>query len=103
MARGREQVDAVGLHVDRQVAGRLGRVHDQRHARLARDPPDRPQRLHGAGDVAGVRERDELRVRFNERVAGSDDTRRDVVCIIKLRVKFVRVNFDAREARIGVE
>ena len=47
--------------------------------------------------------RDELRVRFNERVAGSDDARRDVVCIIKLRVNFVRVNFDARQARIGVE
>ena len=41
MTRSREQVDEIGLHVDRHMAGGLRRVDDERHARVPRDPPDR--------------------------------------------------------------
>ena len=65
MARRRKQVDAIGLHVDRQMPGRLGGIDDEWNPRLAGDLPDLADRLNCSGDVADVGDGDEPGVRPN--------------------------------------
>ena len=57
-----EEINAVGLHVDGDMPGGLGDVHDERDAVTAGDLADCSDGLDGAGDVAGVGDGDEAGV-----------------------------------------
>ena len=74
VGRSCQQVRSDPRHVDRQVAQRLGRVHQVEHAVFGRDSAHFLDRLQRAGDVRGVDQRNQPRVGAERSPHGSGST-----------------------------
>ena len=78
----RQGVDPERRHVDRDMAGRLRRVDDQRHAPGRASPGDLRDRLHGPEDVRGVAHDDRPGVRADQ---GRDGVRVHEAAVVERR------------------
>jgi len=93
----RQQVDAERIDVERDLAGRLGRVGMHQAAVGARQPGDLGDRLEGADLVVGVHHRDQCRVRAQRR---RDVGRRDAARRIDADDRDVPTEFAQMQRRL---